>query len=781
MEIPRFAAGVLAALQFRDASTKILESNEQWEETLAFADRTRLTLILAGYCREVMPDWAGRRTDENFARNAERAGRLKRALFEIEDRFDRDGAVFLAMRGVTHWQDYVPAPVARCQYDIDLFCPPESLLVARDLLVELGYEPLAEMDGFPTDHLPVMVRKTGWQWRGDFFDPEIPFSVDLHFRFWDRATERFDVPGTEQFWERRTAMCVDGRSVPCLHPADNLAASSLHLLRHLLRGALLPSHVYEIAWFLDTHAGDRLFWTQWREFHPERLRQLQAIAFRLASDWFQCAMPEAAAEEVNRLPEPVRQWFEEYGNSPLKALFRPNKDELWLHFALLESTRDKARVFARRMAPARMPPPVGAWSGYAAYVARRAAWHALSAPGVFWEGARWWLRTSGISRTFWPFLGVGALFDLGLAIFFLLYNLFLLDLGFRENFLGAIASAMTAGSIAGTLPAGVLGRRFGLRKCLIFCLAGAAVISGSRALVAHPTALVALAFLDGVVAAVWAVSYVPAIAQSVSEKQRPLGYMLCTVEGIAMGVVAGLIGGWMPGWLLRAGAAATPLAAKRDTLLVGCAMALAGVLPAWRLHLPPTVARSKTLVPKGPFIIRFLVAIAVWNLATGAFNPFFNAYFARYLHQPVERIGLIHSASQLAQVAALMAAPLILRKLGMVRGITAMQLATGVALAALGAASLGPAAPFLYAGYMSFQWMSEPGLYSFLMNHVTPEQQSGASALNFLVIFAMDAIAAAVAGAGFTRYGYPLVLSVAGAVAVLGALLFGTLLSSAKE
>jgi hypothetical protein len=27
----------------------------------------------------------------------------------------------------------------------------------------------------------------------------------------------------------------------------------------------------------------------------------------------------------------------------------------------------------------------------------------------------------------------------------------------------------------------------------------------------------------------------------------------------------------------------------------------------------------------------FLAGIAVWNLATGAFNPFFNAFFARHL------------------------------------------------------------------------------------------------------------------------------------------------------
>src|SRR5258705_9085483 len=54
--------------------------------------------------------------------------------------------------------------------------------------------------------------------------------------------------------------------------------------------------------------------------------------------------------------------------------------------------------------------------------------------------------------------------------------------------------------------------------------------------------------------------------------------------------------------------------------------------------------------------------------------------------------------------------------------------------------------------------MSEPALFSLLMAHVTPSEQAGASALNFLVISLTQAIAVGVAGASFTRFGYPAVL-----------------------
>ena len=70
----------------------------------------------------------------------------------------------------------------------------------------------------------------------------------------------------------------------------------------------------------------------------------------------------------------------------------------------------------------------------------------------------------------------------GLFIFFLLYNLYLLQLGFREDFLGLVASAMTGGSIAGSLLAALAIRRFGLRNTLAGCFVSVACIAALRSL-----------------------------------------------------------------------------------------------------------------------------------------------------------------------------------------------------------------------------------------------------------------------------------------------------------
>jgi predicted MFS family arabinose efflux permease len=75
--------------------------------------------------------------------------------------------------------------------------------------------------------------------------------------------------------------------------------------------------------------------------------------------------------------------------------------------------------------------------------------------------------------------------------------------------------------------------------------------------------------------------------------------------------------------------------------------------------------------------------------------------------------------------------------------------------------------------------MNEPGMYSLLMNQVKPAEQSGASALNFLVISLAQAIAAAVAGNSIARLGYPAVISVTAGVALAAAFSFRLLLGNA--
>jgi predicted MFS family arabinose efflux permease len=125
---------------------------------------------------------------------------------------------------------------------------------------------------------------------------------------------------------------------------------------------------------------------------------------------------------------------------------------------------------------------------------------------------------------------------------------------------------------------------------------------------------------------------------------------------------------------------------------------------------------------------------------------------------------------------AILASPVIFRRFGLVTGIMYTQIAAAISLGCLAVIPGASVAALVYAGYSAFQWMSEPGMFSLLMSRVADSERAGASALNFLVISSSQALAAAVAGASFGRFGYPTVLAVIALVALGAAVAFRAML-----
>jgi MFS family permease len=351
------------------------------------------------------------------------------------------------------------------------------------------------------------------------------------------------------------------------------------------------------------------------------------------------------------------------------------------------------------------------------------------------------------------------LFNFAFFIYVLLFNLRLLDLGFREDAIGFIGGASTLGCVAGTLPAAAAARRFGLRRTLLGAIAGCAAMAVLRALVTGRIELAALGFIGGAAFSAWAVVMTPTIAGTVCERKRPAAFGVFYGAMFTVGIAGGWIGGHMPGWAHG----------KQPALLIAAGLAALALVPAARLRLATAAPapREAKVYPNARFLVRYMAPFALWNLATGSFNPFFSAYFAR-LGVGVERIGTISSASQIAQIAGVALAPLVFRRTGIARGVAWMMAATAAALACLAGRPFGaPAAAYIL--YMAFQWMSEPGLSALLMNNVAERERSGAAAVNYLVMFGAVAVAQSAGGALLARYGYGPTLAGAAGLALVAA------------
>jgi len=380
------------------------------------------------------------------------------------------------------------------------------------------------------------------------------------------------------------------------------------------------------------------------------------------------------------------------------------------------------------------------------------------------------------TRNFWFYLAAGGIWSLGLMSFFLVYNLYLLDLGFNETVMGQISSAMTLGSLAITVPSGLLLNRYGVKRMLKVSVIVAGISLLLRSSVDVVWLLVLFAFLSGAAIGIWMVSAPPFLTQNTAPEIRSRAFSLSYGMSIGMGVAAGLLAGlsrYLSSWF---GTPALPdLSLKKYWLYGSSALVLCSFFLLLRLR--ETVADAPIAGPNlytnnflrqldsRPFILRLLIVLIFWSFFVGSFLPFFNVFFSRKYNQSLSGIGLIFSLSQFCQLLAVLSMPWLIRKLGRVHAIFSMQLAAAGVLPVLVLIGNVQLAAVIYLIYLSFQVMCEPALENFIMDSVTPAERNMVSALRYMTLFLVQALAVWITGYAITQLGYSVLLVL---IAILG-------------
>ena len=104
-----------------------------------------------------------------------------------------------------------------------------------------------------------------------------------------------------------------------------------------------------------------------------------------------------------------------------------------------------------------------------------------------------------------------------------------------------------------------------------------------------------------------------------------------------------------------------------------------------------------------------------------------------------------------------------------------------MAMAALAACHAGWPAAAVFMTYTACQWMSDPGVNTLLMGRVRESERAGAAATMMLVAFGAQFVASLAGGTVIAKFGYPLLLACAAALAALAALAFRTLPAGEPE
>jgi len=397
--IPVFGKAVLETLQFSGRSVAAVPSLnvDDWKRLLAFCDAAQLTFTFSYLFGSELPDWVRDRIDGNCCDASARQSRLDLALKQIAHRFKQSEIDFVLLKGCAHERAFGPDLSLRATTDVDLWCKPEQVGRAHHELVRLGYRSIGKDNG---RHLAPMIREKEWHWSGNFYAPDLPLPVDLHYRLWNAEMECMEGPPEAAFWDRRSDFDFEGERISVLALPDAVAFSTLHLLMHILHGDLRLQRAWEIAYFLHRRFSDNSFWQEWKRLHSSELRKLEVLIFLLVEKWFGCKLPKIVQSEAEALPSNVKLWVERYGFSPVEALFSSNKAELWLNLCLISSLRGKMQVFLRRMLPIHGSKSLSAGvSGAPRGILSRASHHVRAFGPTLAEGVEWWRIRNAQSRS----------------------------------------------------------------------------------------------------------------------------------------------------------------------------------------------------------------------------------------------------------------------------------------------------------------------------------------------------------------------------------------------
>lgn len=346
-----------------------------------------------------------------------------------------------------------------------------------------------------------------------------------------------------------------------------------------------------------------------------------------------------------------------------------------------------------------------------------------------------------------------------------LQNLYLLRLGYGTEFIGVLIGSGQVLWAVCALPAGYVGRRFGLRRAI---LAGWILSGLGNSLVVFvefvpPEWRMPWLFfwwgLSWVGAALNSVNNIPYVMAVASPEER--NYAFAAQQGIQslMAFVGSLVAGLLPGTIAAVVGPGDSLAPFRYTLwLVPLGYALivlviVGIEPAAEpVHQQRSANADKA--PLGLFAL-FVIVVFLQTTGDGSLRAFFNVYLDRGLGVSTAQIGSVMGLAQLLPVIGAILAPRVLSALGPARAYGAAALAGGLFIVVVALVPNWLVAAAAYTGAMTVFSIAGPARNVFSQQLVVPRWRTTSAALSTIGLATGWAATAMAGGYAIAMVGFP--------------------------
>lgn len=386
---------------------------------------------------------------------------------------------------------------------------------------------------------------------------------------------------------------------------------------------------------------------------------------------------------------------------------------------------------------------------------------------------------------------VGFGFDGG--IFSVLFNLYILRLGYGPELVGVVNSAGLFAFALFSLPAGLFGNWWGIRRTvmigLVIILAGAALLPLAE--------MVPIAWQPGWLAGVYVIVFVgialyfvngaPFMMASTAPANREHLFSMQTGLMATAAFAGSLVGGVLPAGFARLLGTTLdfPAPYRYPLLVAGLLIVPALLIIRATEHVEaddneeqvedadphaPASAGSAAMSWRLFVLLQIIRMLQVCGVAT--IVVFFNVYLDNHLHAATSTIGTISALGRLIAVPVALLTPLLTRRIGNLNVVVLSCLVVTVGYLPLGFVPTVGAAAIGYIGVVGLSAMRYPAFMNFAMRIVPPRQRgvfNGAGEMSAGVAFTGLAL-----GGGYMipALGYQSLFLLTAALNLAGAILF---------
>jgi MFS family permease len=351
----------------------------------------------------------------------------------------------------------------------------------------------------------------------------------------------------------------------------------------------------------------------------------------------------------------------------------------------------------------------------------------------------YWARVRGLQQNARRYLWCTVFFAATTSLHSLIYNLYLIQIGFDAAFIGLTSAVLSATRLVFALPAGMAADRIGRKRSMLVGLAGMTVAQFGLALFTANWAILSSMAVSGIFGALFMTSVAPFLTEHSSPEQRSLLFTLDSSLMNLASFVASTAGGYLPlffGIVLRVDGESAP--AYRGVMIVSaCTLALA-LLPVSTLteasrvssrRRVPWTLRALRNLPNGRLMSRLVLPRVLMAFGAGLVFPFLNLYFKERFSVSDAALGWIFGITNVIAAAAMLWGGAVAERIGKVR---TMLLARTLSVPGLLILGFVPSLPLVAVAHWirsALMRLGDPLYMAFAMEQLSEDDRATGSSL----------------------------------------------------